>query len=177
MAQFGFPQTPWLPAHKLRLTVALVAVAVLAGVWWASRPSQDGQAPSGTGTSVISEIQLGALISPEEASKQNPRFIQKEAYSTDDALVMRITSTPQAPDRFEVGVRLLTPTGSVVQLTPSSATFIAGTSSFCCWNIAQAGEYTLQIFRPEKTVSTLPLIIRAAQRQQKGDIKTNLQLF
>ncbi|MBI3251613.1 MAG: hypothetical protein HYZ62_01745 [Candidatus Andersenbacteria bacterium] len=177
MAQFAFLKTSLLPAHKLRLAVALVVVAVVAGIWWASRPSQVDKAGGGTGSGIISEIQLGALASPEEASKQNPRFIQKEAYTTDDALVMRITSAPQAPDSFEVGVRLLTPTGSILQLMPSSATFEAGTSSFCCWNITQAGDYTLQIFRPEKTVSTLPLLIRQAQRQQKGDIKTNLKLF
>ena len=176
MSLFGFSQASWLPAHKLRLVVALVAVAGLLGIWWASRRPEGNKALSSTGTSVISEIQLGALVSPEEASAQHPRFIQKEAYTTDDALVMRITSTPQAPDRFEVGVRLLTPAGSVVQLTPPSATFTAGTSSYCCWNIEQAGEYTLQIFRPEKTVSTLPLTIRAAQKQP-GDIKTNLKLF
>lgn len=142
--------------------IVILAVMVL-GVIIARRiqlMNQNTDVTSLAAGTIISEIQFGALLSPAEAEKQNPRIQQKQFYTTDDRLIMRLITTPQVTEPFEVAVRLLTPSGSIVELNPPSAQFTPGTSSFCCWHITKEGTYTLQIFRPEKTVSTIPLTIQ-----------------
>lgn len=149
--------------QRYALLVLVIVIVAGAGIWYASRArltqeAIDGSsAPSGA---LIEHIAIGALTRPEEAEKLNPKFEQKQTYSTNDKLVMRVTTTTAVTAPFEMGVRLLTPTGKVVELNPSSATFSPGVSSFCCWSVAKEGTYTLQIFRPEKTVSTIPLVIQ-----------------
>lgn len=152
------------------LFVVIAAVAAL-GVWWASRArlsqevSEVASVPAGA---IIEHIAVGALTRPEEAQKPNPKFEQKQTYDTNDQLVMRITTTKDVTSSFEVGVRLLTRSGGVIEMKPPAATFKPGVSSFCCWNVKEAGTYTLQIFRPEKTISTMPLVIQKGIEPVEG---------
>lgn len=111
---------------------------------------------------IVSEITLGTLIDPAQAQDKNPKLRQQDSYTTADPLALRITTDPGVDASFSVGARLLTPEGTVVELVPSSVTFAPGTSSFCCWTVSRAGRYTLQIFRPEKVITSLPLFIEQA---------------
>lgn len=148
------------------LALAIVlAAAVIAGIWYAKTIRLEEQNAARTivpTDRVIASIMIGALKSPAEAEDLNPRLEQKSAYTTDDQLVMRITSEPAVREPFEVGVRLLEQSGKVVEIEPPSVTFQPGTSSFCCWQVTTEGNYTLQIFRPEKVISTIPLVVKQA---------------
>lgn len=147
------------------MLVVIVAAAVSAGIWYAQtiRLEEQNAARTAAPTArIISAIMIGALKSPAEAEALHPRLEQKSAYATDDRLVMRVTSESSVTESFEVGVRLLEQSGNVVELDPPSVTFQPGTSSFCCWQVAHEGNYTLQIFRPEKIISTIPLRVKKA---------------
>ncbi len=152
-----------LAQRRSAIWIVIILAVVILGIIVAMRIQlirQNTNVASTMAGTIISEIQFGALLSPVEADKLNPRIQQKQFYTTSDRLVMRLTTTPEVTEPFEVAVRLLTPSGSIVELNPPSATFTPGTSSFCCWQITKEGTYTLQIFRPEKTVSTIPLVIQ-----------------
>lgn len=169
------------PKQRGALWVLLVLAVAVAGFWYASRggftPPQSQQASIPTGA-LIENIAVGALTRPDEAQKPNPKFEQKLTYDTKDKFVMRIVTTAAVTQPFEVGVRLLTPAGKVVEMNPSSVTFKPGTSSFCCWSIDKEGSYTLQIFRPEKTVSTIPLTIKKGVDPVQGAPNYNsIRLF
>lgn len=116
---------------------------------------------------IVSEITLGTLIDPTQLNQKNPKLRQQAAYTTADPLALRITTDPGVTAAFSVGARLLTPEGTVVELVPSSVSFQPGTSSFCCWTVAQPGRYTLQLFRPEKVITSLPLIIEPASARSR----------
>lgn len=124
------------------------------------------QAPEGREL-VVSEITLGTLIDPTQAKDKNPKLRQQDSYTTADPLALRITTDPSVDTSFSIGARLLTQAGTIIELEPSSVTFQPGTSSFCCWTVPQAGRYTLQIFRPEKIITTLPLFIEQATARPK----------
>jgi hypothetical protein len=171
------PSTQFKQRRSTLWLVAILAILV-GGVIIGMRVRLDKQnstATVQTAGAIISEIQFGALFSAQDATKPNPRIEQKQFYATQDRLVMKVTTVPTVTDSFEVGVRLLTPSGSVVEMDPPSATFTPGTSSFCCWQINKEGTYTLQIFRPEKTVSTIPVTIRKGIEQVPGEGKYNYQ--
>ncbi|MBI3255737.1 MAG: hypothetical protein HYZ63_02090 [Candidatus Andersenbacteria bacterium] len=177
--KMGFGQAS--RGQRSALIVLLILAVAIAGAWYASRTRLAPQGVEITSVPVgalIEHIAVGALARPEEAQKPNPKFEQKQAYTTNDRLVMRITTTAAMKESFEIGVRLLTPAGKVVQMDPSSAAFTPGTSSFCCWTIAKEGTYTLQIFRPEKTISTIPLLIQKGMGPAQGAPNYNsIQLF
>lgn len=166
------------PKERYALLALIATVIIVVGVWYAARvrlQEDNSVVTSLTSDTVISEIRFGALASTEEAKKPNPRITQKSSYATNEPLVMRITTTLGVEEDFQIGVRLVTQAGAIVELNPPSATFQPGTSSFCCWQVPKEGAYTLQIFRPEKTISTIPLIIQKAI--DTNTTKTNLKLF
>ncbi len=159
----GMPALPETKAQKQRryawLLVIVLAMIVL-GVLYASRLQLSNQRTTNSRedqATIISEIKLGALQYPEAADKINPPIIQKPSYTTNDQLVLRVTTAPDVDRLIEVNARLLTLRGEVIELDPPAVEFAPGTNGFCCWQIEEPGEYTLQIFRPERVITTIPL--------------------
>lgn len=163
-----------VPRYRSRqgylIFVIVAGALVLLGIFIASRLDISQplhvQTPEGRDL-IVSEITLGTLLDPTQANQKNPRLRQQDSYTTADPLALRITTTPEVTASFSVGARLLTPEGTVVELVPSSVTFSPGTSSFCCWTVPQSGHYTLQLFRPEKVITSLPLLIEQASARPR----------
>lgn len=158
-----------LPAFSRRQRYVLLAISVGILLWLgfgiASRINLATPVPLKAPASrelVIAELTLGTPLDPAERVKKNPKLRQAPAYTTADPLALRVTTEKSVTRPFTVSVRLLTPAGNVVELTPSQVTLAPGTSAFCCWQVEQAGTYTLQIFRPEKVITSLPLLIEQA---------------
>lgn len=110
---------------------------------------------------IITEITLGTPITRQgQPIAREPRLQQADHYKTTDVLALRLTTSPEVDFDYTVSVRLLTERGEVVELDPSHVPFAPGTSTYCCWAAPPAGEYTFQIFRPERIVTSIPLEIR-----------------
>lgn len=148
--------------QRYLLLTAIAGVVILAGVWtaiwWGNRVPQIKD--KGTGV-MISEITVAALRTADEALKENPALKQQMSYQIGEPIAMRVTTTSIVTAPIQVGVRLLDAGGSIQPLSPASVEFQPGTSTFCCWKIEKGGKYTLQIFRPERTITTLPITIQA----------------
>lgn len=151
---------------KKRIVLALLALAVAAGVLLAQwinvrilREAPDTSLQQGQ-QAIISEIILAALIDPNQREQANPALRQSASYTTTDFLALRITTRPEVTTPIELGARLRTEAGTIVELEPPSMTLPPGQSTFCCWQVDQEGTYTLQLFRPEGTITSIPLRIR-----------------
>lgn len=108
---------------------------------------------------VIKSILLGGLRSVSDATKPNPRIVQKDSYDAGEPLAIRIVTSQQLTQAVTFSVRLLTENGTVQALQPPQLTIQPGTTSFCCWQISQPGNYRLQIFKPDNTITTIPITI------------------
>lgn len=117
---------------------------------------------------VINSIILGTLRSASDTKKPNPRLLQKESYETGEPLALRVMTPQTLTQPLTLSVRLLTSAGQVYELQPSQLTIAAGTTSFCCWQITQVGSYRLQIFRPDNTVTAIPLTITKGSAPPSG---------
>lgn len=146
------------------LLVVILGLVVLGGVWTAiwveRRGAPQVQEGSEDSSAIITEITLAGLHSIQEETKENPVLRQKTVYQTGEPLALRITTAEGVREPVEVSVRLLDPNGGIHDLSPSSATFQPGTSTFCCWRISEPGKFTLQIFRPERVVTTIPITVQ-----------------
>lgn len=145
----------------------LLGLAAVGGILIAQfiekRALQTGAGPDiPEGQAIISEIILAAVANPSRRQEDNPPLRQHAMYSTADYLALRITTLPTITTPIQLNARLLTASGSVIELNPPSFTLPPGQSTFCCWQISDEGTYTLQLFRPEGTVTTFPLRIRKA---------------
>jgi hypothetical protein len=150
-------QTP--ARQRYFMLLAALGVVALLGIVFAGyidRPPPDIATDqlSNFKPAIITEITVGALARPELAESMNPPIQQRPFYTTADQLVMKVTTAENIVEPIEVNVRLLTTEKRVTELDPPSVKFQPGTSSFCCWRIESPGDYTLQIFRPEKIVSS-----------------------
>lgn len=149
------------PKERRYLILAVMAgLVVLAGVWmglfW-KRSVPQGQE---TGQqAIITEITLAGLSTPQQEGQANPALKQKPSYQVGEPLALRVTTADDVHELTQISVRLLDKQGGIHELSTSSVSFQPGTSTFCCWHIAKKGDYTLQIFRPERTVTTLPVKI------------------
>ncbi|MEX1997592.1 MAG: hypothetical protein WEA04_02870 [Candidatus Andersenbacteria bacterium] len=132
----------------------LVATQIDFTMWGKSRASPDPML-------LLREVTLGTLASPGEATKTTPKLRQASSYRVNDPLALRITMDPAVTEPVTLVARLLTPTGQVVELEPSSVTFRPGTSTHCCWQVAQGNDYTLQVFYLDRVITALPLRIDA----------------
>lgn len=108
---------------------------------------------------IITEMILAGLATPDQATVKNPNIRQSPSYATGQPLALRITTASNVTRSIEISARLLTESGEIKNIDPSSVSFEPGTSTFCCWQINEPGAYRLQIFRPEKTITTIPVII------------------
>ncbi len=151
---------------KRTLAIAvIVALIVLTGIFIATQIDlttpltfeEEGGRPL-----IIEQLTLGALLSPEEATKPNPKLRQAASYAAGESLALRVTTDPSVTQPFTISVRLLAENGQIIELSPSQATFQPGTSTFCCWQAQESGTFSFQIFRPEKIITSLPIVITPA---------------
>lgn len=146
------------------LVLAIVAgIVVLAGIWAAffvNLHTPQVREDANSREVIITEITLAGLRTPSEESQTNPALKQQRNYQAGEPLALRVTTAENITNPIQVSVRLLDKGGGIQELSPSSLEFQPGTSTFCCWHIPKDGDYTLQIFRPEKTVTSIPLKIR-----------------
>lgn len=150
----------------LSVIVGLVILAgVWAAIWWEGRGPQVKEEGEEV---IISEITLAGLRTADEANKKNPALKQQNNYPVGESLALRITTAEGVTAPIQVSVRLLSAEGRIVPLSPASVEFEPGTSTFCCWKIEEPGKYQLQIFRPERTVTTLPLTITGGGKDQRS---------
>lgn len=149
--------------QRYLVLVVVIGLVILTGVWTAIWWERGIPQVKETGREVIiEEITLAALRSADEANQANPALKQENNYQVGEPLAMRITTAADVTESIQVSVRLVSDTGKILPLSPASVEFSPGTSTFCCWKIETPGKYQLQIFRPERTVTTLPLMITGA---------------
>lgn len=144
------------------LLVIAVGLVMLAGVWtalWLGSRQPQVQEDSDP-SAIITQITLAGLRTAQEEGKENPALKQQNNYRTGEPLALRITTAESVKEAIQISVRLLDKGGGIQELSPSSVEFKPGTSTFCCWRINEPGSYTLQIFRPEKTVTAIPIKIQ-----------------
>lgn len=159
--------------------LAFLALAVVAGIlgaqWYDRVRLQRTVEPALEGKqTIIAEIVLAALADPATRDQENPPLQQHPTYTTQDLLALRITTQAGVTSPVQMGARLLTEAGTVVELDPPSMTLPPGQSTFCCWQVEAAGTYTLQLFRPEGIITTIPLTIRPALTQPRANIKLGI---
>lgn len=152
------------------LLVIVVGLIILAGVWtaiWLEKRQPQVQEGSENPAAIITQITLAGLRTAQEEGKEDPALKQQNNYHTGEPLALRITTAESVKEAIQISVRLLDKGGGIQELSPSSLEFQPGTSTFCCWHISEAGDYTLQIFRPERTVTTVPIKIQGVVSTQK----------
>lgn len=159
-------------AYRSRIFLALFALAAIGGILlaqWISTQRLKNVSTSTTNVrqTIISEIILAALTDPSRRAEKAPPLRQSNTYTTDNLLALRITTEPSITSPIQLGARLLTEKGLIVELDPPSFTLPPGVSTFCCWQVAQAGVYTLQLFRPEGIITSIPLTIIKTNTQQQ----------
>jgi hypothetical protein len=120
--------------------------------------------PRATGEPVIRDIVVAGLRDAEERADAEPRLRSSDSYEANELLAMRVVSTGSEHHTISLGVRLLTTSGNVKMLEPSQVRVATGRATFCCWQIDEAGNYTLQIFKPDRTITSIPLRIVQGQR-------------
>lgn len=148
-----------------KIFLALTGLAIVGGVLIAQyfdnqRLTDVSTTTSGSQENLISEIVLAALKDPAQAGRENPALVQSGTYTTNSLLALQITTEESVENPLQFTARLLNPTGAVVPLDPPSFTVKPGTSIFCCWQIDTPADYILQIFRPEGTITSIPVKVR-----------------
>lgn len=140
--------------------MTLIGIGV--GFFWTMEPSPEAL-PSGRQL-VLQSIELGALEQQADPTALNPAMKPKLFYSFQDRLVLRVTTAPTVTDPVSLNARLLGSNGVIVELDPPTITLQPGISSFCCWQVQEEGDFTLQLFRPEKVVTSIPLKVEDVGR-------------
>jgi hypothetical protein len=139
--------------------IAVILIGIMVAWQISLGPNENGEPARDI---VITELRIGTPQSAAEITRPDPKLRQQSNYSTEDPIALRLVTTNALASNTEVSVRLLDENRAVHELIPSQITIQPGTSTFCCWTVTQPGEYTLQVFRPEKVISSLPLIITRA---------------
>lgn len=151
--------------QKVIILVIIVVIILLGGVWFAFLlPQKDtgDVLKSTTGTSsepVFSDLRIGTLVRASFANQKNPPIKQKTEYTVNEQLMLRSTTTSRVEEPVSVTVRLIDEKSRIVSLSPSQVTLEPGTGSYCCWTIPTPGQYTMQIFRPDSLITSIPLKI------------------
>lgn len=156
-----------LSFFRPRIILALLALAAVSGVLLAQyigriRLQQVEETVIPGRQAIISEIILAGLADPTRRDEPNPPLRQTPTYTTKDYIALRITTLPEITKPIQMGARLLTDKGAIIELDPPSFTLPPGQSTFCCWQIPEAGTFTVQLFRPEGIITTIPIKIRQA---------------
>lgn len=149
---------------QIKLIIALVlAVAVIgAGIWFAQRLDIYGTSQSSNQSATISRIIFGVVKPLDNGQTRAVDVKEQSSYMTTDKLSLRVTSSSSKPTDLSFNVRLLDQNGKIVEFTPSQILIPSGDNHYCCWQIGQAGTYTLQVFRPDNILSTFKFKIRKA---------------
>lgn len=145
---------------SILLVVVATALTLLVLSAW---PDSQGSGPPS-----IREITLGTLRRADEADKPNPRLKTESSYPSNAPLALRVISSGRSGQSIKLQARLLTTDGQVKVITPSQIELPVGRSTFCCWRISEAGKYVLQIFRPDQTITSIPLWIERGESSGPG---------
>ncbi len=106
---------------------------------------------------LVTNIILGAYVSDNPEKSGEILMRTKKSYTTKDRLALRLTTAEGVIEPLQVNARLLTAEGNIIELSPSTLTFQPGTGTFCCWDAPpQPATYRLQIFRPERVITSIP---------------------
>lgn len=140
------------------LVVSLLVVLIILMVVLTDRPSAPEFAP------LIEEIILGTPRSASQTQVANPKLRSKSDYSTTEGLALRVVTNQPVEAPVTVSVRLVDDKGVIHPLEPSTLQFSQVKTTFCCWTISEAGTYTLQVFRPDASITSIPLKIMAAPK-------------
>ncbi len=156
---------------RYAILVSVLALAAILGVVLTVKlkplqPSIRSDGLANYKPTLISEITVGSPVSLPTEKTPNPPVKILPSYTTLDKLALRVVTSPEVVKPYALNVRLLTPANKIIELDPTTVNFFPGTSTFCCWQIGEPGDYTLQIFRPEKIVSTVSLKITKAFEQE-----------
>lgn len=118
-------------------------------------------APSETMGITVRELVIGT---PLDGSTSSPVGVGKLAtradYGPTDPIGLRISTQAPAETVLQLTVRLVRPDGTFAQIIPATVQLTQGDSGYCCWTIGESGRYSLQVFRPDGKLSSIPLRIR-----------------
>ncbi|MAF80813.1 hypothetical protein CL628_02255 [bacterium] len=141
----------------------LATLAVLAGIV-AALAVRVGPATVNNGeesTIQIRELIVGTPVGTNAESRSaRGQLSTKPQYAPGEAIALRVVTNLAAEESTSVGVRLVRDDGTFITLEPATFTITGATSGYCCWSVAEAGRYNLQVFRPDGQLSALPLLIR-----------------
>ncbi len=151
-------------SKKIIIAIFVGAILFIGGIWFAlllpNRPYQGGEEePRGSSIPLFSDLRLGTPVRPEFANQENPPIKQKTEYTILEPIMLRGTTTDAATDTLSLDVRLVDSKSKIISLDPGTVSLEPGTSSYCCWVVNTPGQYTMQIFRPDSVVTTLPIKI------------------
>ncbi len=161
---------------RLQILLTVLGGAAVLGIWaasagWISFYRQKGSTTNTSGREIIiDEIVVGA-VAKDAVGQPNPALQVKADYFMDEPLGIRITPKEDFGDPIEIHARLLKASGQVVELDPPSVTLQLGQYTFCCWRLNEAGKFSLQLFRPEGVITTIPLAIKPSLQPGTGNIK------
>ncbi|MEX1111882.1 MAG: hypothetical protein WEC84_00305 [Candidatus Andersenbacteria bacterium] len=155
-----------LPIKTILLIVG-VCVAVVAGILFALGRMNGAPTGGPINPTAISEILVGVRSGENIMDPANPHIRQKDSYGAGEPIMVRVTTTNAVSAPYTLSARLLTQNRTVIPLNPGQVTLQPGTSTFCCWTIEEAGQYTLQLFRPEGVITGVPLTITQVNEGQR----------
>lgn len=124
--------------------------------------NNDSVIPTSNREIIITNLLVGT-VDESQITAKNPSVVTKPSYFSNEPIAIKIEATENFTDPIQINARLLTSTGAVVELDPPSIMLQPpGNNTFCCWVVSQPGEFSLQLFRPEKIITTVPIKIRQA---------------
>lgn len=147
-----------MPRRLLIVGASLILLLALAGGIIAARRINLSGTPPPTALPRIAEITLDRVHPEITDGDRNPAFSStRSGLTTADRLALRVITDNTTS--FTMKLRLLTTTGDIKDLEPSTVSFTPGQTGYCCWRISEPGTYTVQIFKPDGSLTTLPLTI------------------
>lgn len=145
--------------------ILLIALVIVGGILAAmavriGNESKTLPAPITKGVR-LTEILVGTPLgdTPAKAGPADPINQKRSGYKTTDPIMVRITNDAPPHEQLTITTRLVRDDGSIITLQPATFQISGGVSGFCCWLMPDPGQYNLQVFRPDGTVTVLPLKI------------------
>lgn len=138
------------------IAILCVAMAAVAGILFTQ--SRAKQTKTISKQIVISEMNLAGVR--ESAAGQKTQALQyKREFTVGEKIALRVVSSNPSKNPFTLSIRLLDSLGRVHNLSPATISIKKADDRFCCWTVGEKGSYTLQVFRPDNTIVSLPLTV------------------
>lgn len=160
------------PPLKTLLIFAAIAGAGLFGIIFALvKSNSDTISRNGASGALISEILLGSRAGVNPADPDNPRIKQKNVFVAGEPIMLRVTTTKTVSAPYTISVRLRDNKQVIHPLTPELITLQPGKSTFCCWTVAEPGDYILHLLLPNGPTTTIPIEITRAPTINTSTLK------